>query len=301
MTTHDTVTNITRKVITLVLAGGLLAATGTLCARENPVDPVTNPEALEFGDVKMKVEEYAEPFQRTGTLVKDTSVFKKIVSGMPAARVQTLLGKPLEKSGGELGGEWNYHFTLTMPVSGSHLVCQYKVVFDDEQRVKETVWRRDQCRSIVMATAQDTDGDGVSDGLDECPNTFQGVEVNANGCIVKAQTIVLQNVHFATASAELTPAARQTLKTVVNSLKSQTDIDVVIAGYTDNVGPEASNEELSEQRARSVRGYLIRHGIESGRLTARGYGESQPIATNATEAGRGKNRRVVLSIHVSGE
>lgn len=162
MKTHDTVPKVARKVMTLMLAGGVLAATGTVCARENPVDPVTNPEALDFADVEMTIEEYAEPFQRTGKLVRNTDIFREIVPGMPSTRVQSLLGEPLSKTSGELGKEWNYHFTLVLPVSGSYLVCQYKVVLDGERRVKETVWRRDQCRSIVRA--QGAGGSNVLDG-----------------------------------------------------------------------------------------------------------------------------------------
>lgn len=151
MKTHNTIPNAARKLIVAVLAGGALAATG--CAHNNPVDPVTNPQGLEYADVDMEIPEYDATFARTGTLVRDTSLFNRITPGIPAAQVKQLLGKPRRITSGKLGKEWNYNFTLVMPVSENYLVCQYKVVFDDKQRVRETVWRRDQCLDVVQQTA----------------------------------------------------------------------------------------------------------------------------------------------------
>jgi OOP family OmpA-OmpF porin len=71
-------------------------------------------------------------------------------------------------------------------------------------------------------------------------------------------------------------------------------VRVEVAGHTDSRGNDSYNLKLSQRRAESVRDYLISMGIESSRLTARGYGESQPVATNSTEGGRAQNRRVVL-------
>lgn len=136
-----------------MLATGLLAAVGAAHAGDNPVDPVSNPQGLEFPDVEMEIPEYAAPFQRTGRLVTDAELFRQVVPGMPAARVQSLLGKPLNHTSDGLGKEWNYNFTLLMPVSRNHLVCQYKVVFDSQQRVEDAVWRRDQCLDIVNQAA----------------------------------------------------------------------------------------------------------------------------------------------------
>src|SRR3546814_17124524 len=85
-------------------------------------------------------------------LVSNPDVFKQIVQGVPASEVQTLIGDPLGKTSGSQGPEWNYNFTLLLPRSENYMVCQYKVVFDGKEQVKETVWRRRQCLDIVNGT-----------------------------------------------------------------------------------------------------------------------------------------------------
>src|SRR3546814_11339201 len=99
----------------------------------------------------MKIPDYDVPFKRDG-LVSNPDVFKQIVQGVPASEVQTLIGDPLGKTSGSQGPEWNYNFTLLLPRSENYMVCQYKVVFDGKETVKETVWRRPQCLNIVNGT-----------------------------------------------------------------------------------------------------------------------------------------------------
>jgi outer membrane protein OmpA-like peptidoglycan-associated protein len=144
----------------------------------------------------------------------------------------------------------------------------------------------------------DSDSDGVYDGIDKCPGTSPGVEVNELGCKVLfvqgADTLVLKGVSFGFDSADLTPNSKELLDSVAASLKQFPDVRVEVAGHTDSRGNDTYNLKLSQRRAESVRDYLISMGIESSRLTARGYGESQPVATNSTEEGRAENRRVVL-------
>ena len=81
---------------------------------------------------------------------------------------------------------------------------------------------------------------------------------------------------------------------VAAALRADPSIRVEVAGHTDNVGRRAANQTLSEARARTVRDYLIGSGIAAERVTARGYGMAQPIASNATPEGRAQNRRVEL-------
>src|SRR3546814_9895268 len=125
-----------------ILAGGLVV--GAAPASANPVDPVSNPDKLKYSDVEMKIPDYDVPFKRDG-LVSNPDVFKQIVQGVPASEVQTLIGDPLGKTSGSQGPEWNYNFTLLLPRSENYMVCQYKVVFDGTEQVKETVWRSRQC------------------------------------------------------------------------------------------------------------------------------------------------------------
>ncbi|MFD1216188.1 MULTISPECIES: OmpA family protein [Microbulbifer] len=140
----------------------------------------------------------------------------------------------------------------------------------------------------------DGDGDGVLDRNDKCPDTLPGAEVDSTGCVVKAQTITLENIQFEFNSARLTPNAEMELDQVVRSLRSQPGSRVEVAGHTDSKGNDGYNLRLSRERAESVRKYLVRGGIDSARISARGYGETQPIATNATEEGRAMNRRVEM-------
>ncbi len=107
---------------------------------------------------------------------------------------------------------------------------------------------------------------------------------------------VSSEVSFDFDSASLKPAFLPTLDKVASILSRYPKTTVTVIGHTDNIGSEAYNQALSERRARSVMNYLIDHGVAASRLNAVGRGESQPRATNATEAGRQLNRRVEILI-----
>lgn len=108
--------------------------------------------------------------------------------------------------------------------------------------------------------------------------------------------IVLRNIFFDTGKADLRKESKSELERIFKFLKEKSGIKVEIAGHTDNVGTDENNKILSENRAQSVVDYLIKAGISSERLQARGYGESLPIATNDTDEGRQQNRRTVMEI-----
>ena len=141
----------------------------------------------------------------------------------------------------------------------------------------------------------DSDGDGVVDSKDRCLDTPAGTAVDARGCKLQ-ETIVLKGVTFATASAELTGDSHRVLDEVVATLRRNPDLKLEVAGYTDSRGSHSFNVRLSQKRAEAVRDYLVSQGIAADRLTAKGYGPSDPIADNATEAGQAANRRVELHI-----
>jgi OmpA-OmpF porin, OOP family len=148
---------------------------------------------------------------------------------------------------------------------------------------------------------KDTDGDGVYDGIDRCPTTPAGVSVNADGCPKaaplfqeKRDTLVLEGVHFETGKATLTEDSKTVLDIVARSLTDWPEIKVEVGGHTDSRGSDKLNNDLSQRRADSVRAYLIERGVPAERLSAKGYGKTKPIADNATDAGRAKNRRVEL-------
>jgi outer membrane protein OmpA-like peptidoglycan-associated protein len=135
----------------------------------------------------------------------------------------------------------------------------------------------------------------VLDADDLCPNTAAGIKVDAKGCAIE-QVVVIEGVRFETASAVLTGQATSVLDRVAGSLNGQKNIKVEIDGHTDNAGSPAYNLTLSKQRAESVRQYLIGKGVEPARLSTEGYGETRPIASNSTKAGREANRRVEFKI-----
>jgi outer membrane protein OmpA-like peptidoglycan-associated protein len=147
----------------------------------------------------------------------------------------------------------------------------------------------------------DTDADGIPDDQDRCPGTPAGTPVDALGCPrpvarpAPAPRLILSGVTFPTGSAALSPAARSSLRRTAESLLADPgDRRLEVAGYTDDTGSRAVNELLSLQRAESVRRFLIEAGVAADRLTARGYGPADPIASNATAEGRELNRRVEL-------
>jgi OOP family OmpA-OmpF porin len=135
----------------------------------------------------------------------------------------------------------------------------------------------------------DSDGDGVPDYRDECPDTPKGATVNSVGCWALKGIVLFDHNKW-----ELKPAAYPLLDEVVTILKKNRDIEGEIQGHTDSTGPETYNQRLSEKRAQAVVDYLVQHGIDPGRFTVRGYGESRPVASNDTKEGRQENRRVEL-------
>jgi outer membrane protein OmpA-like peptidoglycan-associated protein len=156
----------------------------------------------------------------------------------------------------------------------------------------------------------DLDRDGVFDGVDKCPDTPIGVKVDSTGCpmtvapaaadtpeavpLAQGQSLVLEGVTFETNSATLKPESSQVLDRVAASLKANPTVRIEIAGHTDSAGKQAYNVDLSKRRAASVRDYLVSKGIAASRVETKGYGPAHPVADNATEAGRARNRRVEL-------
>lgn len=186
----------------------------------------------------------------------------------------------------------------------------------------------------------DSDGDGVANRLDQCPNTPQGAKVDPQGCPLDSdgdgipdhqdkcptvpapgtadgcpppaavrpaepvaprvvepaapRTLTLEGVNFDNGSARLRPEFIAILDNAAATLKEWGEIKVEVAGHTDSAGTDKYNLGLSQRRAEAVRDYLIRQGVAADRLTAKGYGESMPVADNKTAEGRYRNRRVEL-------
>jgi OOP family OmpA-OmpF porin len=138
----------------------------------------------------------------------------------------------------------------------------------------------------------------VTDSADRCPDTPKGMLVGSNGCLVLfvegKKNVVLQGVNFVVARADLTIDAKKVLDFVAQSLNANPEVTFEVQGHTSSEGSDAYNMRLSQRRAASVLAYLVSKGVDPKRMTAKGYGETQPIADNSTEDGRKQNRRVEL-------
>jgi outer membrane protein OmpA-like peptidoglycan-associated protein len=145
----------------------------------------------------------------------------------------------------------------------------------------------------------DTDGDGVLDKDDACP-TVKGPKEN-KGCPVieeKVKKVLLKarSIQFETGKAVIKPVSYAILNEVAKILKDYPYYNVNIEGHTDDVGKEDFNLKLSQDRAKSALDYLTKQGVDQSRMTSSGFGESKPIATNKTAAGRSQNRRVEFNL-----
>lgn len=159
----------------------------------------------------------------------------------------------------------------------------------------------------------DRDGDGIVDGDDKCPDVYAKT---ADGCPLPVakpaeakpdysaatatpeaipRRLVLEGVNFNFDKSALRPEDIAIIDQNAADLKEWGDIDVEVSGHTDSRGSDKYNMGLSLRRADAVRDYLITKGISADRLTAKGYGESQPLESNDTDEGRFKNRRVELN------
>jgi len=147
----------------------------------------------------------------------------------------------------------------------------------------------------------DTDGDGVVDKDDTCP-TVAGPASN-KGCPIEPSTEVMATLNeygkiilFDTGKATFHKETINVLESMVLIFKEYPQANFIIAGHTDSVGSDKSNQLLSERRAAAVRDYLIANGINADRLKTVGFGESKPVDTNATPAGRQNNRRTEVTL-----
>jgi len=146
----------------------------------------------------------------------------------------------------------------------------------------------------------DSDGDGVPDYKDACPYV-PGLKIN-KGCpeikreVRKLLEKAMQGIEFETGKSTIKPKSFPLLDQIAATFIENSNYIIEVQGHTDNVGKADYNLKLSDDRANSVMNYLVAHGAESTRMTARGYGLTMPIADNKTKAGRQKNRRVEFKI-----
>lgn len=157
-----------------------------------------------------------------------------------------------------------------------------------------------QTQAVVIPAVEviddiDTDMDGVVDRLDECADSPKEFSVDEKGCSIIE--LDFGGVNFEPKSFDLTQESKRLLDEVVVMINVSPELQKIeVQAHTDYKGSGEANLKLSEQRALSVKNYLVSQGVSEKRLIAKGYGESQPIADNKTEEGRAKNRRVELKV-----
>lgn len=177
---------------------------------------------------------------------------------------------------------------------------------DDEDTCPDEAEDTDRYQDLDGCPEDDPDGDqdGVPDWNDKCPSdkeTINGVK-DEDGCpdsgdprviYEDGELKLLDQIQFEHGSSTLTPESQKTLDQVALTMKAHPEFKSIrVEGHTDDTGPEDVNQRLSEERAASVRHYLIGRGVAGRRLTSKGYGESQPLKEGTSERAREKNRRV---------
>jgi outer membrane protein OmpA-like peptidoglycan-associated protein len=153
--------------------------------------------------------------------------------------------------------------------------------------------------TIAVTDERDSDGDGVPNTRDRCPDTPKGEAADANGCTILFQkgtrSVILRGVNFLPGRATLTPQAREVLRDVASQLVENPQYRVQISGHTDSRGTRVKNLRLSLARARTVETFLEANGVPATQVTAKGFGPDVPLTSNKTAAGRARNRRVELN------
>ena len=132
--------------------------------------------------------------------------------------------------------------------------------------------------------------------IKDCYSFEEMYDFVKNGIDISDKRICVFDMKFQFGSAKLLRSSEKYLDNVVGMMKAYPRMRITINGHTDNIGSEETNQTLSEKRAQSVFDYLVKHGIDADRMTCHGYGLRYPIDTNATEAGRAKNRRVEIEV-----
>ncbi|MCC6349464.1 MAG: OmpA family protein [Candidatus Eisenbacteria bacterium] len=178
-------------------------------------------------------------------------------------------------------------------------------VFDGLDRCENTP---KGCQVDSTGCVVDTDKDGVCDGLDQCPNTPADLKVDPNGCPIEVSeretelldtgTISLQDVNFDVGKATIKAESDSVLSDLARILLQYPTLTIEIGGHTDNSGSLAKNMTLSDARAKAVLAWLTSRypALDASKYTVKGYGPTQPVASNSTALGRAKNRRVEFKV-----
>jgi OOP family OmpA-OmpF porin len=184
-----------------------------------------------------------------------------------------------------------------------------------EERNTQKLAELDALKEQANKMKMDKDGDGVADYFDKCPGTPRTIKVDGAGCPLNlpVKDTVVHNTYITNEDRRIVSEAINNLEfqfgksaiaesslpylDKVASMMVDKGFSLKLGGHTDNIGSEEANMKLSKDRAEAIKNYLVSQGVNNGKVEAVGYGESQPIATNKTAAGRQKNRRVEFTLY----
>lgn len=197
-----------------------------------------------------------------------------------------------------LGSRDKENLTFANPVATLYDELKDPSLRNEVEALKQRV---STLEGTVDQLGKDSDGDGVSDKFDKCPNTPAGTVVDGSGCPIKFPEPVVQNnlgqgayyapIQFEFDSSVLKTESYSTLDKLAKELRDANS-SVTLDGYASAEGTEDYNLNLSKDRANAVKQYLVNAGVAASSINANGYGEANPVASNATEEGRVQNRRV---------
>ncbi len=200
-----------------------------------------------------------------------------------------------------LGEETDYYKTVGLQDGYENVSDELPVNLDSDQDTipdAQDICVNSEINSTVMPYGcekfiEDKDGDGVFDDKDLCPDTPLGFLVNDDGCPL-AKSL---DIEFEPLSNKVAGNSKLKIEQFARFLHENPLYNVVVVGHTDNVGTNEENMKLSQERAKMVKDALLSYGIDETRVNSVGMGETKPIADNATEEGRRKNRRTEIQLN----
>jgi outer membrane protein OmpA-like peptidoglycan-associated protein len=216
----------------------------------------------------------------------------------------------VQKEGGyekkEVRGEyWEFEYRTKPEISGLEILENYKraalekngkILYESQKEVVFTLPSPEGGTLWVEVNTHGWDARYTIDIIKEKPLkktlTFGAAQMKKE--LETKGSVAVYGINFDFDKATLKPGSEKVLLEIVKLLKSSPDLKVEVQGHTDNVGGKDYNLKLSQARAETVKAFLVLHGIEASRLTPKGYGLDRPVASNDTEEGRAKNRRVEL-------
>lgn len=200
------------------------------------------------------------PMHKGGTF-PDATALRQVKAGLNKQQVAGLIGYPHFHEGVWRVREWNYLFNFRQPGTDDVAVCQFKVLFDDQQRAQSFYWSPQSC------------------------STMLDTPTGPAAAVVTPTRVLPADTLFEFDSAVLSSEGQHELDGLVVKLQAQAGGpgSVRIVGYTDRLGSESYNRALSQRRAEAVKDYLVAHGLPAGDLSAIGAGEAAPLAVCADQ------------------